>query len=101
LWLLPTSDMQRPLASPALAGAVVLDLTRHTDQRTYHNLVGDLIFFPALEAAEATQTTAWQQRARALIVDSRGPQGEAVLQAGCAAGLVTYRWSGEATLEEV
>lgn len=98
LWLIPIQEPQSAL--PEIAGAVRLDLSRETAQRTYRNLIGDLIFFPALEVTETARVREWQQRARAVVIDSRGPQSDTLLRAGCEAMLITYRWSGETTLEE-
>jgi hypothetical protein len=100
LWLIPTKETQASIAPPEPRG-VILDLSRDTDQRIYRNLVGDIVFFPALETAEATQVAEWQQRARAVVIDGQGPQGDAVLQAGCKVRLMTYRWLREAVLEEI
>lgn len=100
LWLIPLHETQSPPAPREIEGAVRLDLRRDTDQRTYRNLIDDLIFFPALEVAEAAQVGAWQQRTSAVVIDGRGPQSDAVLWAGCEAMLMTYRWSGETMLEE-
>lgn len=98
LWLIPAKEAQDP--TPPEVEGVLLDLDQDTDQRTYRNLVGDIVFFPALEEAKAEQVAEWQQRARAAIIDSRGPQVDAVLRAGCETMLMTYRWSGAAALEE-
>jgi hypothetical protein len=97
--MLSSQDTQGTTA-PIVAeeGVVLLDLRHDTDQRIYNNLVGDILFFPALHQTEATQVTTWQQRARVLIVDSRGRQRPAVLRAGQEASLMTYRWSGELAL---
>lgn len=100
LWLLPMQEPQSSPVLPEIAGAVRLDLSRDTAQRTYRNLIGDLIFFPALEVTEAARVREWQQRARAVVIDGRGPRGDTLLRAGCDAMLITYRWSGETTLEE-
>jgi len=100
LWLIPAKETQASIAPPELRG-VTLDLSRDTDQRIYRNLVGDIVFFPALEAPEVTQVAEWQQRARAVVIDGQGPQGDAVLQAGCKVRLMTYRWLREAVLEEI
>lgn len=100
LWLIPTKEAQISPVPPEIERAVMSDLSRDTDQRTYRNLIGDILFFPALEVAETTQVAEWQQRARAVIIDGRGPQSDAVLWAGCEARLMTYRWSGETALEE-
>lgn len=101
VWLIPTPGAELPPVPPAVEGAVVLDLGRDTDQRAYRNLVGDLVLFPALEATQVTHITAWRRRARAVIVDGRGPHSDTMLRAACEAELMTYRWSGEAALEEL
>jgi hypothetical protein len=100
LWLIPTKEIPIPPPPSEVEGAVILDVSRETDQRTYRNLVCAIVFFSALEAAEAGQVAEWQQRARAVIADGQGPQGNAVLGAGCEAGLMTYRWSGKMGFEE-
>jgi hypothetical protein len=58
LRLIPTTVAQRVPASAAIERTVVLDLARDTDQRTYRNLVGDIVVSPAVEAAEVTHITA-------------------------------------------
>jgi hypothetical protein len=97
LWLIPTGAKSIPTELFEVERAVVLDLSRDTDQRIYRNLIGDIVFLPALDAAEATQVAEWRQRARAVIING---QGNAVLQASCEAMLITHRWSGGADLEE-
>lgn len=100
LWFIPTPETQIPTASSEAEGAVTLSLSRDADRRTYRNLVGDIVFFPPLDATEAEQVAEWGQRARAIIINGQGPQCDALLQAGCDAMLMTYRWTGEKTLEE-
>lgn len=97
LWLIPA---EKETALPSPPKGVVLDLAEDVDRRIYDNLVGEVVFLPALGEDEAAQVAEWQQRARAVLVDGRGPQGDEVLRAGCEAGLMTYRWSGETALEE-
>jgi len=99
VWMLSSQDAQGT-TTPIMAeeGVVLLDLRHDTDQRIYNTLVGDVLFFPALHQTEATQVAAWQRRARVLIVDGQGRQRAAVLRAGQAASLMTYRWSGELAL---
>ena len=102
IWMLSSQEAQGTTAPvEAAEGTVLLDLGRDTDQRIYKNLVGDILFFPVLHKAEATQVATWQQRARVLIVDGRGRQRAAVLQAGQAVSLMTYRWLGELVLHQI
>lgn len=100
VWMLPGQDAQGTITPSAAEEDVLLDLQSDTDQRIYNNLVGDVLFFPGLHQAEASQVATWQQRARVLIVDGQGRQRTAVLRAGQAASLMTYRWSGELTLHQ-
>lgn len=100
LWIVPAQTTTSEPMSRETQG-IILDFTHDVDQRTYNNLVGDIVFFPALEAGEVEQATKWKQRARVVIVNSRGPQSDAVLQASCEMRLMTYRWSGGTTLEEI
>lgn len=100
LWLVPAQTTSQGPVSLETKG-IALDFTHDVDRRTYNNLVGDIVFFPALEAGEVGQATKWEQRARAVIINNRGPQSDAVLQASCEMKLMTYRWSGGTTLEEI
>jgi hypothetical protein len=100
LWLIPVKETQLSIEPAEVEGAVVLDLSRETDQRTYRNLIGDVVFFPALEESEGVQISEWSRRARAFIIDGSKSQVDAVLRAACEAMLMTYRWSEETALEE-
>lgn len=100
LWVVPAQTTTQGPMSLETKG-IALDFTHDVDQRTYNNLVGDIVFFSALEASEVERAIEWKQRARAVIVHGQGPQSDAILRAGCEAGLMTYRWSGGNTLEEM
>jgi hypothetical protein len=102
LWLVPFQGAS--VTTPAPAGregaGVLLDLGRDTEQRTYRNLIGDLVFYPGLAPEEAAEVAGWKQRARTLVVDGRAPAARVVLEAGGEALLPSYRWSGAAVAVE-
>lgn len=74
LWLIPGGEAAKPSAPPKVEDAVVMNLKRAEDQKIYFNLIGDLVFFPAIEPGEVEQAKEWQERARVIITDSRGQQ---------------------------
>ncbi len=101
LWLIPSHASAAPDTINGPGGAVVLDLDQDTPRRTYNNLAGDVVFFPALEEEEAEQAAQWKRRAGALIVHSEGPQRETVLQASLNTDSFTYLWFGGDELKEI
>jgi len=69
VWLVPRLAER---ASEADA-AIMLDLSRSTEQRIYKNLVADLIFFCAMEASELESAAAWAGRTQLAIVPATSP----------------------------
>jgi hypothetical protein len=101
LWLVPARHAKSQLEEPRLRGAVILNLRNDTHRRTYRNLIGDIVVFPASEPREGEEVGEWRQRARAMIIDGRGPYSDPVLRAACETRLMTYRWVPNAELEEL
>jgi hypothetical protein len=101
LWLVPLAGRREPHSLPAFDKTVELDMSLGTHLKFYNNLVGDLVFFPAVEEGETESAAAWEERARALIVDERGLLARVVLQAATEAGLIAYRWPGGPEVMEV
>jgi hypothetical protein len=106
LWLIPTSNMDEIATPPAQERAVILNPNRlikepayNADRALYDNLIGDIVFFPALEEAEVRYAAGFQQRARTLIVYRYGPCTDAVIRAGREAGFSPYLWSEGQLLE--
>jgi hypothetical protein len=79
---------------------VLFDLERETDRRTYDNLVGDILFFPALDESEVERVGGWKYRARAVLVDKGGSQKENIIRTGLEIKLMMYGWAGKKVLEE-
>ena len=70
IWLVPANAAQRTELPAAWPEAVVLDFSRDADQRTYANLVADIVFFPAGEIEEVDQ---WYGRAEAVVISAAEP----------------------------
>ncbi len=101
VWLIPAKETQAGTRPPEIRGAVKLDLNRGTDQRTYKNLVGDIVFFAASEdKSVVAQVQEFRQRARAVVVDSQGPRAGDALRAAWDVKLKTYLWSRDAGNKE-
>ena len=100
VWLIQAEAPAAAATSAVSEGVVILDLSQAADQRTYRNLISDLVFFPTSAATELTQVPAWQRRANVVVADSRGAHCAEVLERGGQARLVTYRWAGGIELEE-
>lgn len=100
IWLVPLKETEDTVAPPEIRGAVLLKPTQDTDRRIYDNLIGDLVFFPASDEAEAAQVTTFEQRARAVVVNRSGSSSDTVAKAAIEASLITYLLSEEGALEK-
>ena len=110
LWLVPASEHGTEVQGSgseetisttprAIEGAVMLNLERDTDQRIYANVISDLVFFPGLEDNESVRVTSLTNLARAVLVDSRNPHSNAIVQVGNHT-LTFYKWSGKYTVSQ-
>jgi hypothetical protein len=106
LWFVPSYDRRVLRAPPAKEGAVILDLNTEPDSGIYKNLVGDIVFFPAVEEAEVSFAAEFQGRARAIVVDYRDTDAHRVsttkslVEAALGARLNIYLWLGRQLLME-
>ena len=90
IWLAP-ADATNPTVPPAeWPGAVVLDFSRDTDARTYANLVVDIVFFHAEEAADAHR---WLGRAEAVVISASPEQSAAPIEKVRQSEQAVYLWS--------
>lgn len=74
--------------------SIEINLGKDTDGRLYRNLIADLAFFPALTEKEVKLISELDDRARAVIIDERGPYSEELQRAARATGLHIYCWGG-------
>ena len=106
LWFVPSNDSRVLRAPPAKEGAVILDLNTEPDARIYKNLVGDIVFFPAVEQAEVLSVAQFQGRARAIVIDYRDTDEQrvstikALVKAALGTRLNVYLWLGRQLLKE-
>lgn len=111
IWLRGTGSSEDPMALPEHERSLVLDLDQDSDQRVYNNLIGDLVFYPASDPNELESAMAWGQRseagqpkvrARAMVIDAKGPRFSLFEKEAKKLGLCLYGWRGngdEACLE--
>jgi predicted dehydrogenase len=102
IWLIPIEEMKITTTLPELEGVVMLKLNRPIDQRIYSNILGDLVFFPAEDEAEATHDTQFMRPTRAILVDQRGASAavSTVTAHALSLKLVTYVWNGAESVAE-
>ena len=89
-WLVPAKTAQSMEPPPTWPGAVVLDLSREVDARTYANLVVDMVFFPTGEPAEVRQ---WNGRTETVVVGAATRQVTALLEGAPHNAPTIYGWS--------
>lgn len=98
LWLIPDPQTAPVSVPPEVRRVAVLDLNRDIGFHIYQTLAHDLVYFPAEQEKEVGLVSAFESRARAVVVDARGFYAEKVLNAGCEARLMIYSWTGEGIL---
>jgi len=91
LWLLLAGGAGT-VPAPGFDDMVKLDLTTETDRRIYANLVCDLAFFPATDAAEFVPVMGWERRTSALVIDAGGDVAEQLTQLARGVGLRVFSW---------
>jgi hypothetical protein len=101
IWLVAREGEAGQPPPAELESAVMLDLRRPIDRRTFENLVGDIVFLPALDAAEGDLLRGSQRRGCCVIASQEGPYREARVREARDARLRTCVWSGGQTLTEV
>jgi hypothetical protein len=99
VWLIPIEKTKATTPLPEIENVVMLNLNQDTDKRIYNNLVGDIVFYPAVDKAEAAHDIQFMRLARAIILDWAGPAVDTVLQAAHRAGARAYLWSGRIGLK--
>lgn len=91
LWLV-LSGSQGVAPAAGFDDMVTLDLTMETDRRIYTNLVCDLVFFPATDAAEFAPVLGFERRTAALVIDAGGDVAEPMTKLGRGVGLRAFSW---------
>jgi hypothetical protein len=107
LWLVLNENLTQPAPAPAQERTVLLDLNECSDESEYsadraiyNNLIGDIVFLPAVENAEERYATGFKGRARMLILHSQGRQRDQVVRAAWSAGLSVYLWLEGSLLQQ-
>jgi predicted dehydrogenase len=100
VWLISIDKTKANTPLPEIENVVMLNLSEDTDKHIYNNLVGDVVFYPALNRAEAAHDKQFMRLARAIIIDWGAPAVDTVLQAAHGVGALTYLWSGKISLKE-
>ena len=106
VWLITTDppdanefvDEARVNSSFAICGSVNLNLNRKRDRRLYDNLVSDLTFLPGLERKEEKEFPRLRDVSRILVIDSRGPYSQRIIESGRDPRVEMCVWKGEKTL---
>lgn len=90
VWLVPKRGNELAEAPPELPGAVVLDCSRDTEERTYNNVVVDMVFFPEGQPGDVNK---WHRRVEAVIVGKSAKQSSSLVEKAQQNQQEVYLWS--------